>query len=389
MHRHHKHQIHPSSNQKGMALITVLLFLAVTTVLGITTATTSLIENYIARNYRSAKVAFFNAEAGVHYAFAKIRADSVDISSCNPSFFEEYTNHAPGPFSFELTYGETVDEVCYFLSTGYDPEERNARAKIRIGIRFKEVLNPLYKIGIISDGDISLTSLVRIDGSMHSNGSVYQSGGGTLQNDLVTGSVTAVGTVGMNISKDSQSAVSLIDIPKVDAFKKKTQADITYEADQLFYGKKEFTSSDNDFLKNRIIFVDGDIIIKNNTELSNTTIIATGNVEFYGSATSNDQEINNAIIANGKIEYRGSENMPTYAVFWSNGSFFFRGGSTIYGSIMTAGYGSEVFIAPEDYSDDSTVDSLVFNNLVHHIDNPILDTVPDHKFFIWSDQSLL
>jgi Tfp pilus assembly protein PilX len=70
----------PIANERGATLITALLLLAVLSVLGTTAYLTSSVEVKIAGNYKTSKIAFYAAEAGVEEAMNRLNLDDGDTN---------------------------------------------------------------------------------------------------------------------------------------------------------------------------------------------------------------------------------------------------------------------------------------------------------------------
>ncbi|RQD63091.1 MAG: hypothetical protein D5R98_05205 [Desulfonatronovibrio sp. MSAO_Bac4] len=90
-------------NEKGIAMITVMLMMAIMTALAVTMFNTSYVETLISSNYRTSKEAFFDADAGVQYALARVKAEleatDNSIDDVDGINLQDYTVSG---FNFEL-----------------------------------------------------------------------------------------------------------------------------------------------------------------------------------------------------------------------------------------------------------------------------------------------
>jgi len=352
------------TEEKGIALITVMLMLAVLTVLGITMANTSIIESHISSNYRTSKEAFFDADAGVQYSLAKIKKglqektikisdlngfalNSLDLSGIRPDF----------NFSFPVPLSKTENSYC-FLSHGQGPNNANAAIKAC----FKA-----FTGGILADQNISIGNNANIIGSIHSNGTA------DVKTNDVTGTVT-----------DSNSDnFKPIDVPKVLDYDENdniilpwTQADIEkWESEEktVVVHNNGF-STPSSTISNQVILVEGDATISSDTTLKNVTLIATGNITFNGRSQNDDGVNKNAIVAGGNITFNG--NSDSYAGFWSDGSFIMNeGGGTVHGSIFS--------------TDVTDINGKLYFKYDGSIDNDFLPVIPIIPILIhWADKSL-
>jgi len=67
-----KKQVDATGNEKGMVLVVVLLLLSALIILGTTTIMQTSTDLKISGNYKSSVQAFYDADAGVQYAIAKM-----------------------------------------------------------------------------------------------------------------------------------------------------------------------------------------------------------------------------------------------------------------------------------------------------------------------------
>gem|GEM_PF-5356220 len=381
-------------HEKGIAMITVMLILAVLTVLGMTMANSSIVGSYISSNYRASKEAFFDADAGVQYALARLQMDlnnkTVTVENLDhPEGFDlGYLNLSSlRPEAFNFYYPEPLRRTCgsyCFSSRGKGRHDAYARGEIMACFTVESAVHHAFEKGIVSDGDIEVNWLARINGDMHSNGSIFQSGGGSPAE--ISGSITACGIIDAGIAKDSTGGDEPVEVPAIN------EQDMTgwkNMADEIFdhpeQGDVEFNQDDD--LRDKVIFVQGNVII-DRAILSSTTIIAAGDVQFQGSAALSSHGTDSAVIALGNIEYKGDN--ETDAVFWCNGRFYHRGGSAVRGSIVS---GEGIMYLTDDagfdFNSDADLNESFDFQAAENITNPFIPVELKIVPVFWADKSLL
>jgi hypothetical protein len=103
-------------NEKGSAMVVVLLILVILTLLGITTATTSKIEVQVAGNQKFHKIAFHNADSGI-YTTPKLISAAFDTGT--------------EPTGSGITYLGNTDEF-YREIMGYDAYDADRDVRITL-----------------------------------------------------------------------------------------------------------------------------------------------------------------------------------------------------------------------------------------------------------------
>ncbi|MFZ5995516.1 MAG: DUF7305 domain-containing protein [Thermodesulfobacteriota bacterium] len=173
-------------NEKGIALITVLLFLMVLTVLGTTAIVISSTDIKIGGNYKLSKQALYDAEAGIQYAIKNIENGlaAETLSLTGSSIAVNYT--APSGFSFDpiTTLTQVGSTGNYsFQATGHSAN--SARATIEVAI----TQDPVFNYGVFGDDLVDLKA----------SGCVYSYNSHTTSNPLPADS-TGEGDVGSNVA---------------------------------------------------------------------------------------------------------------------------------------------------------------------------------------------
>jgi hypothetical protein len=114
-----------SRDERGLTLVLVLVLLGVLTVVGTTAVTLTSTDLLVGGNYKASQLAFYHAEAGVHYTLASvpgaIGATTLTLKGTTAS--ENYTLTAPAGFTFTLNPTATFTRIAttrkyYFQVTG-------------------------------------------------------------------------------------------------------------------------------------------------------------------------------------------------------------------------------------------------------------------------------
>jgi hypothetical protein len=338
-------------NEHGVALVISLMFLAILGMLGTTAYVMTSTDLKIGRNYKQHSQTFYNANGGVQYVIATIENDlkngttvangttNILPTTIGPSNSTSFTAASPSGFNLEIpldiTMVSTSPDTFSFTSTSQDP---NDGSKAVIDILFRRAdHDPAFDVGIISEGDLTISGNPTIDGGIHSNGSLTQnSGGGT-----VIGSISAVGSAtggSCGTGCTLTPGADRIDVPLItaDEFSDwRTKA----QTPPNIYCSGTCTYSDPG--AGNIYFADGDITFANNLSTSaesDVTIIATGDILVSGSSVKNlDGNIGLAIIAGGDILFNGGGGAELNATFWCNGDYTHNGSGTVVGSIVAGG----------------------------------------------------
>jgi len=139
-----------SEDQNGMVLVLVLSFLAIISLLGATAILVTTIDIRIGGNYKTSMQTFYNADAGVNYAIAKIE----EGLKANPQTFSLPTSTDPknskhtSKFKYSIPSGfyfsisnitKTGTNAYSFTSTGNDPKT-NAETTIKATLKRDAVI---------------------------------------------------------------------------------------------------------------------------------------------------------------------------------------------------------------------------------------------------------
>jgi len=99
----------PGQNERGAALVISLMFLAILAMLGSTAVVLTTTDMQIGANYKTHAQAFYDADAGVNYAIAKIEAGLEDGSFSLPPTIGSTSSLAfTAPTGFGFSYNPAV-----------------------------------------------------------------------------------------------------------------------------------------------------------------------------------------------------------------------------------------------------------------------------------------
>ena len=152
-----RQQIHTrSGNEKGMALVTVILLLAALIILGTTTAMQTSTGLKISSNYKTSKQALYNAEAGAQFVLKSLAGDlgsgTLDLTA-DPISLGYAT---PSGFSFTPpTVLTSLGGNRYrFLVTGYGSNN----SEVGIEVVFSATKKSIFEYALFTDGLLDLKS---------------------------------------------------------------------------------------------------------------------------------------------------------------------------------------------------------------------------------------
>jgi len=128
-----------ANNEEGVVLVTVLLLIAALSILGTTAVMQTSTDLRISTNYKTSRQAFYDADAGIQYAIAKMEAG---LASDPPTFTlpsagspVSLTYTAPTGFSFTISSvsKNSGSDSYTFTSTGHGPG--NAQVTIEVTVK--------------------------------------------------------------------------------------------------------------------------------------------------------------------------------------------------------------------------------------------------------------
>jgi len=330
------------SNQKGMALLTTLIFTFVLVSLGVALLTMTNNDSKLSTLQRESTRAFYLAETGIEKALWYINFSPENTYGLDwrTTEADPYKEGSTDEYFQVVVTTDTVDPddgeatIIKFVSTGtvnkggqFNKGTRKIEVKLIKGVAQNNSL--AYNYAIFTDNDMVINGNIFVNGDIHSNGDITVAG---TSFDLPNGSVTASGTVtgyseGISGAKEQE-------VPFIDFDYYKNIATGVSDPDEIgghYYGDGNSLIIDSDRTLNGIHFVDGNIIIKPPLDLltiEDGALFATGTISSQGGC---DIEIIHnegydnplAIIADGDITMGG--NVHGEGVIQTNGTFTLNG----------------------------------------------------------------
>jgi len=360
------------SNQKGMALLTTLIFTFVLVTFGVALLTMTSNDSKLSTLQRESTRAFYLAETGIEKAmwYLNFSSENLDGLSWRGTLHEEGENSTEY-FDTHFVYPDDVDAngstIATLISTGtVDDGSQFSKGSRTIEVRLIKGVAPslgmTYNHAILTDGDLTLNGGISIYGNIHANG--FLTNNGII--DFEGGTATA--ETGTNDSDLCTVNEAYITPPEIDwgYFERKVNPNYPdiHEGEYLSSeGKYYGTGTSVEFnVPDELVgihYVDGDVTIKTELKLTNATIFATGTITVLGNG---DVTLGNeieehplALIAKGNITIGGSVHgegiiQSTEGNFTSNGVVNIEEGA-IYAAegIFNGGGGAEfnVYYATE------------------------------------------
>ena len=335
------------SNQKGMALLTTLIFVFILVTFAVALLTMTSNDSKLSTLQRESTRAFYLAETGIEKSIWYLNSsednpDGLDFmgpldGGTTAEFYNVVFSYDSGP----------PDEIKTLVSTGkvveggeYNKGTRTIEVKLKKGVAPSGGLS--YSHAIFTNDDMTLNGGISISGNIHSNGDLYVSSPGVF--NLVDGEATACGT---NDYGDGDQPEQ--DFPTIawDYFKDLAER----EVDGGFYYDGDYTFDISGTNLTGIHFIEGDVIIKTDITLINAAIFATGTITVLGNGDvtlGNDLEVHPlALVAKGNITIGGSVHgegiIQTEAEFVNNGNVNIQEGAIYAGLGVFNGGGGVAF----------------------------------------------
>ncbi len=302
------------SNQKGVALVTVLIFtfLMLTFVVALMAMTGNDIK--LSSMQRDSTKALYQADGGIEKAIWYLNS-----SEDNPDGLNFYGNF-PGGTATEFYDVEISDidpgppEIKTLTSTGtIEGGGKYVQDRV-VEVRLIKGITPVpgltYDKAIFTDDDMQFNGGISISGNIHSNGNLYISSTGVFNLD---GEATASG--GTNEYPGGDGDVPPEEFPHIDwpyfqdLAEREVNGGFYYDADPDIPGDTTVIFNDPKYLTG-IHYVDGNVIIKTDLIFENATIVANGTIEILGNGSIdliNDLTVHPlSLVAAGDITNGGS-----------------------------------------------------------------------------------
>ena len=362
------------ANQKGMALLTTLIFVFVLVTLVVALLTMTSNDTKLSTLQRESTRAFYLTETGIEKALWYLNTP-VDLGGKGLMWTGPYHDGNPTEFyDVSISYNPGPPEIKTLLSTGkvlegeYNKGTRKIEVKLEKGI--KETPNLSYDYAVLTDGNMILDGGITFHGNIHSNGDLTNNG--TI--NMEYGSITTTGEIikdnsGLATNQpyqefphiwwDYYEDISMKQVTKDGhIYNKYYPGDFTFGASETLYG---------------VHFIDGNVNIDRDLILHDAAIFATGYIEVKGgtgdvtlengdspnplSLVAKDYiRIDGNVHGEGIIQtestftLNGNVNIQTGAIYADDGVFHGGGGSmnvyydTNYADIVVSGTGIPVWV---------------------------------------------
>jgi cytoskeletal protein CcmA (bactofilin family) len=328
--------------QKGAALVGVMLVLLVLTLLGTTAFLTSSTEVKISSNYSQSLQAVYAAEAGLQYLLFAYRQ--------NPVYFLQ--KNQGSEINLPIIEPDRPNDLgtkFWIKNLRYDPQEtpayvevimygkdigQNSLARLRATIYCaqaggtSEVL-PVFKMGIVTAGTLNLMGSMEISGSIHANRG-YSIEPPSVLEQLKQNQFS----ITQSLDPMRSDYLPSIEFPIIsDKEFEKYRVMAQQAGNQILFGQQNLALTGDQ--KGLLIFVEGDLTVRGEN-LSGVTLVSTGSITLNGSASLNgDHSLNTAFIAGRGIILNDFSQLA--GVFWSNGSIRSMGSGKLLGAIVSQG----------------------------------------------------
>lgn len=315
------------SNQKGMALLTTLIFTFVLVTFAVALLTMTSNDTKLSALQKESTRAFYLAETGIEKALWYLNTPEDQggkgMYSWRPTSddpFKEPEGPPPPLEYFEVTiknvgslFGLDDADRIEITSVGtveggqFSKGKRTVVVIAKIGISPSSNLS--YDHAIFTDGDLTLNGGIFVSGTIHSNEDITKNGESF---EMVP--IDGASSSGSSNIDYSTSSADKQDFPMIDweHFKGLAEAADELPNDEKFghyYGDNYSVVFNTDELLNGTHFIDGDVTISAYLILDNATIFATGTIDVIGSGDVNminSPENPLALIAKGDITIGGS-----------------------------------------------------------------------------------
>ena len=327
------------SNQKGMALITTLIFVFVLVSFGVALLTMTSNDSKLSTLQKESTRAFYLAETGIEKSLWYInfspdnnlgldwRTEEYpsdnnyheDVGSSDEYFKVWVTTDTEDPDDGEAT-------IIKFVSTGtvdkggeYNKGSRSIEVKLIKGIAQSDSLS--YNYAILTDQDMTINGNIYINGDIHSNEDITVAG---TTFDLTNGTASASGDIYGFPDGFSNQPTQPIPVVDFDHYKAIAQGDggVYYSDSKIFNTNETITG---------IHFIEGDVWIKppcSELIIQDGGIFATGEIKVDGGVEvfiehSDSYDNPLALIAQGDITIGGT--VHGEGVIQTDGTFTLNG----------------------------------------------------------------
>jgi hypothetical protein len=332
----------PIGQQKGTALVGVMMVLLVLTLLGFNAFLTSTTELKISANYNHNLQALYAAEAGIQLLLSGYRQ--------NPDYFlqkktgeemnfplVEQDHPNPQGIKFwiqELRYDpQELPTYVEVIMVGRDPG-LNGLSRVRATIYCLRSGGPsdvpsIFQKGIVTAGQLHLSSSLEIFGNLHANQGYH------IDPSSVIDQLRQLQfTVTQSLDPMRSDFVPLVEVPVISEKRFQEYRSMAQQSGNLLLGGNQnlFLSGDQ---KNLLLFVEGDLILQGDN-LCGVTIVATGSITINGSTRLADNHTLDVAFISGQ-DIMLKEFSQIAGVLWSNKSIKKAGAGRLRGSVVCQG----------------------------------------------------
>ena len=310
------------SNQKGMALLTTLIFVFILVTFAVALLTMTSNDSKLSTLQRESTRAFYLAETGIDkalwYLNTPVEYGGEDkftwrpIDYPNPGTNTEYYQFTIKDIGIDdptATPPTKATDRIEITSVGTVKEGKYSAGKRTVVVTAIIGISPTsdvsYDHAIFTDNNMTLNGGISIIGSIHSNGDLTNNGTIEL---VPEGGATASGVTNLGTGGVLKQDFPKIDWPHFESLARSADVDPDDAILGHYYGDDTSVVFNTDSDLYGIHFIDGDVKIQANITLNNATIFATGTIDVIGSG---DVYLINdisplALIAKGDITIGGS-----------------------------------------------------------------------------------
>ena len=358
-------------NQKGMVLLTTLIFVFVLVTFGLSLLIMTSNDTKLSTLQRDSTKAFYIAEAGVEDARYQL-GQSWDYWK-DPTKFPQ-KSLGSGTFDAEVIDNDDGDDdltvdtdgKVVITSTGIVDNHRRV-IEVVVG---ELTANPIFEYAIAGIGLVKLEDAVsKVEGDIYCEGDIVNNEGVTVEG---TGIATGTVTGDEHFTSGTQEGPEyLIDFPTLDLDYYKSNA-----TPPIIHGDL-VVEGNNNYQVNGIIYVEGNVKFSNSTIIGPGTIVAEGWIKLEeNSVCGNSYDTGVGLFSNST---NSTEEEPAIkidtdsdvygVIFAPQGYIKVETDSGVYGSVI-GGAGSEISVRIE------TGSGVFYYDASSYIDLPHGDPVP-------------
>jgi cytoskeletal protein CcmA (bactofilin family) len=336
------------SNQKGMALLTTLIFVFILVTFAVALLTMTSNDSKLSTLQRESTRAFYLAETGIEKSIWYLNSSednpdglyfvgSLHGGEVTTEFYDVSISYDPGPPEIKTL----VSEGKVVGGGEYNKGTRMIEVKLTKGI--KQSPNLSYDYAVLTDGDMTLDGGITFHGNIHSNSDLINNG--TI--NMEYGSATATGnTNDSDLCTDNQPYQ---EFPHIywDYYEdiSKTQEIIdTHTYNNYYPGDVTFDASDTLY---GVHFIDGNVTISTDLIICNGTIFATGFIWVKGGTGDvflDNSENPNPLSLVAKDYIRIDGNVHGEGIIQTESTFTLNGNVNIQKGAIYADDGMEFFM---------------------------------------------